>query len=251
LWSQSRQFQGFSLMSHLLCRILNRVKNVTFPFQHTKPEPHESHKCDYCHRYKLYDTCSKPNPSSVQPTRNFMSRGYIYKLQRTERHGRVVSILTSSPGIPGLNLGPEIGYPVSGFSRLSSVLSGKLWNSTSNQATTVSFHTVSNSLYVCMYVSVCVCLCVCMYVRMYVCVYVFMSACSSRIENPICPILGMLIYWNKEEISETSKLRKLPWVRVPVRAVSVARRLIMIEEQRQDYSCLFRRAGYRNKGHNP
>jgi hypothetical protein len=44
--------------------------------------------------------------------------------------------------------------------------------------------------------------------------------------------------------------KKVPWVRVPVRVVSVARKLRTIEERRQDQSCLFRREDYRNKSHN-
>jgi hypothetical protein len=43
---------------------------------------------------------------------------------------------------------------------------------------------------------------------------------------------------------------EVTWVRVPVRAVPVVRKLSKIEERRQDQSCLRRRGDYRDEGQN-
>jgi hypothetical protein len=51
---------------------------------------------------------------------------------------------------------------------------------------------------------------------------------------------------NHENFSQDSS-----WVRVPKKAVPVARKLSTIEERRQDQSCLFRRGDHRIKDHNP
>jgi hypothetical protein len=80
-----------------------------------------------------------------------------------------------------------------------------------------------------------------------VCVCVCMFASS---ENGWTK-LGTLILWDREEILERLKLREMSWVRVSVRAISVARKLSAIEERRQGQSCLIRRGKYRNKAQIP
>jgi hypothetical protein len=42
----------------------------------------------------------------------------------------------------------------------------------------------------------------------------------------------------------------MSWVRVPVRVVSVARKLSTMKERRPDQSCLSRRGDYRHEYHN-
>jgi hypothetical protein len=81
-----------------------------------------------------------------------------------------------------------------------------------------------------------------------VCVSVF--AYNSRTDISICTKFGMLIPWERKEILDRSNSGKMSWVRVPVRAVPVARKLSKIE-RRDDRSCEFRRGDNRNKGHNP
>jgi hypothetical protein len=62
---------------------------------------------------------------------------------------------------------------------------------------------------------------------------------------------GMLTPWNKEKKLERSKLRKVYWIRVKVRIVSIPRKLSTIRERRQTENYLFRRGDYRNKSQNP
>jgi hypothetical protein len=76
-------------------------------------------------------------------------------------------------------------------------------------------------------------------------------AYSSRTDEPICAKLGTLIPWDQEENIGGPELREVSWVRFPVRAFPVARKLNTIEEWRLDQSCLFRRGDYRNKNQNP
>jgi hypothetical protein len=55
-----------------------------------------------------------------------------------------------------------------------------------------------------------------------------------------------------EELAGTrSQIQKFFWVRVPVRMVSVTRKLSTEDERLQDQSCLFRQEDCRNRGHNP
>jgi hypothetical protein len=74
-----------------------------------------------------------------------------------------------------------------------------------------------------------------------------MYACSSRMNKSICRKLGTRMPWNKEEMLEKSELRKS----VMVRVVSVARKLLTIEDRCQDQSYLFRRGDYRDKATTP
>jgi hypothetical protein len=60
--------------------------------------------------------------------------------------------------------------------------------------------------------------------------YVYMYTSSSRTDALICTKLGMLIQWDQKEKQKGQN----SWVRVSVRAVSVARKLSTIEERRQD-----------------
>jgi hypothetical protein len=78
--------------------------------------------------------------------------------------------------------------------------------------------------------------------------------CSIRAReriNLFAPNLVCLFLETRKRIYIGQNSGKVSWVRVPVTAVCVARKLITIEERRQDQSCLFQRADYRNKGHNP
>jgi hypothetical protein len=54
----------------------------------------------------------------------------------------------------------------------------------------------------------------------------------------------------RKRFQKGQNYEKVSWVRVPVRMVSVARKLSAIKERRQDQNRLFRRGYYRNTGHN-
>jgi hypothetical protein len=88
---------------------------------------------------------------------------------------------------------------------------------------------------------------VCVCVRACVCVCTY----SSRRDAPICTKISMLNPWGQEKILERLNSRKVSWIQVLVRAIPLARKLSMLEEQHQDHSCLFRRGYYRNEGQNP
>jgi hypothetical protein len=65
----------------------------------------------------------------------------------------------------------------------------------------------------------------CMYIFMFVCMF----ACSSRKDIPISTKLGMISSWDPEENIGRSKVTKISWVWVPVRAVLVAWKLSMMK----------------------
>jgi hypothetical protein len=64
----------------------------------------------------------------------------------------------------------------------------------------------------------------------------------------LSPNLVRLCLETRKGFQKGQNSEKVFWVRVPVRVVSVARKLCMIEEQRQNQNCL---EDYRTKSHNP
>jgi hypothetical protein len=64
--------------------------------------------------------------------------------------------------------------------------------------------------------------------------------------------IGMLLPWNLACLKPGRyfwkvKIPKVSWVRVPMKMVSVARKLSTIEERRQDQICLFQRGDYKTE----
>jgi SpoU rRNA methylase family enzyme len=62
--------------------------------------------------------------------------------------------------------------------------------------------------------------------------------------------LACLLLRTRKGFCKGRNFEKLPRVRIPVRAVSVARKLSLMEELRHDESCWFLRGYYRSKGQN-
>jgi hypothetical protein len=70
-------------------------------------------------------------------------------------------------------------------------------------------------------------------------------------DTPISPRFGTLGILKPGDLLMVKPRVNLSLVRVPLTAVTVARKLRMTQQRRQDGSCLFRREGYRDKRHGP
>jgi hypothetical protein len=86
--------------------------------------------------------------------------------------------------------------------------------------------------------------CVCASVRLCVCVC---SVLTRERINRFAPNLACLFLKTRNKTQKGQNSGKMSRVRVPVRAVPVARKLSTTEERRQDQSCLFRGGDWRTK----
>jgi hypothetical protein len=76
--------------------------------------------------------------------------------------------------------------------------------------------------------------------------------CSSETKQHRKTASNQKLFVSKRRLQEQRpQPRKQSRVWVPVKMISVAQKLCIIEKRLQDQSCLFRRGDYRNKGQNP
>jgi hypothetical protein len=117
---------------------------------------------------------------------------------------------------------------------------------TSNETTSRVAQTISplpsySKIKLKLYICACICMHACVYVR---------TLIAWKLIHHFAPNLACLFLETRKRFSCGQKSENVSLVRLPVRVVSVARELSMIQERRQDKNCLLRR-DYRNEGHNP
>lgn len=108
-------------------------------------------------------------------------------------------------------------------------------------------------VYIYVYVSIYVSMYVYMYAWMYVCVHAYICMyVHLQLENSFTALHQT---WHAQSVRPEKIFQdgrfsgKVTWIRVPLRAVNVSRKEMMMEDGHQDQSC-FHRRDYRNKWRN-